>query len=242
MPDDRLGDLGRARSAADRLAELDRREPEPDTPRPPPRRPLGGRYTWVVGVAAVIVIVVAGVNSLPNAGRGIRGPEPGERIPAFAAPSATGPLDADANIKQSGSDEGLSENRTPACEVRMPGVVNVCDLRRRPLVLTLIVPGVPACEDQLDGIERVRRSFPRVAFAAVVSGRPKATVRKLVEEHRWGFPVAVDRDNAVFNLYRAALCPTTVFAYRGGIVRETRIKPLSDSALRIAVRGIERRP
>ena len=53
--------------------------------------------------------------------------------------------------------------------------------------------------------------------------------------------MAVDRDNAVFNLYRAALCPTTVFAYRGGVVRETRIRPLSDSAMRRAVRAIERR-
>ena len=49
---------------------------------PGPPRP-GGRYTWVVGVAALIVIIVVAFNSLPNAGRGYRGPEKGERHPGL---------------------------------------------------------------------------------------------------------------------------------------------------------------
>ncbi|MEA2404370.1 MAG: hypothetical protein QOE08_1017, partial [Thermoleophilaceae bacterium] len=103
MPEDRFGDLGprdepRPPRAAERLAELDEREPES---RPPTRRPAGRSYTWVVGVAAVILIAVVGINSLPHAGEGIRGPRAGSEIPAFAAPSATGPVDGDVNLKQS---------------------------------------------------------------------------------------------------------------------------------------------
>ena len=57
---DRFGDLGPGdgRSAAERLAELDETRPEPQAQKPPePARPRG-RYTWVVGVAAIILIVI----------------------------------------------------------------------------------------------------------------------------------------------------------------------------------------
>ncbi len=244
MPEreDRFGDLGAGepdpeRSAAEQLAELDATE-EPPKP-PEPARP-SGRYTWVVGIAFLIVVIVVGINSLPNAGRGFRGPEVGSVIPAFAAPSATGRSDAVANVKQSPGDKN-ARNKTPACEVRGPDVVNICDLRRRkPLVLAVIVPGPPRCEQQLDRVQRVSRELPEVQFAAVVSGKSRGDVAKLVRNHGWTFPVAVDRDLAVFNLYRVGLCPTTVFANRGGRVKETRIRRLlTEAELRTAARGLK---
>src|SRR5918997_1257751 len=98
--DDRFADLGRTSSAGDRLAELDEREPE-ERPDPPRRR---GRYSWVVGVAAVIAIAVVGINSLPNAGRGTDGPPAGKPLPRFAAPDARARADLDPNINQSRTD------------------------------------------------------------------------------------------------------------------------------------------
>jgi AhpC/TSA family protein len=241
--EDRFGDLGPGDQspeggAAERLAELDATEPKP----PPPPRP-SGRYSWVVGIAFLIVIIVVGVNSLPNAGRGFRGPSAGEVLPAFAAPSATSRTDKVANVKQQrgGSDEG---NKTLACEVRGAGVVNICDLRRdKPVVLAVIVPGVPSCERQLDRFQRVSRDLPDVQFVAVVSGKPRSEVATLVRDHGWTFPVAVDRDLAVFNLYRVGFCPTTVFAYRGGRVKQTKVRELlSEAQLRAAARSLLRGP
>jgi peroxiredoxin len=230
--EDRFGDLGADapdpnRSAAEQLAELDARD-EPPKP-PEPARP-SGRYTWVVGIAFLIAVIVVGINSLPNAGRGFRGPKVGEVMPAFAAPSANGRSDAVANVKQDRGDKS-ARNKTAACDVHGPGVVNICDLRRRkPVVLAVIVPGPPRCEEQLDRVQRVSRELPDVQFAAVVSGRKRGDVAKVVREHGWTFPIAVDRDLAVFNLYRVALCPTTVFADRGGRVRETRVRELLSEA------------
>ena len=244
MPEreDRFGDLGAGepdpdRSAAEQLAELDATDEPPKPPEAP--RP-SGRYTWVVGIAFLIVVIVVGINSLPNAGRGFRGPAVGRVIPAFAAPSATGRSNAVANVKQGRKDR--SGNKTPACDVHGAGVVNVCDLRRaKPLVLAIIVPDVPRCETQLDRFERVSRELPDVQFAAVVSGKSRGEVAKLVRAHHWSFPVAVDRDLAVFNLYRVGFCPTTVFADRGGKVKEKRIRELlSETELRTAARGLER--
>src|SRR5688572_14198173 len=98
--------------------EKERRERE----RVGPPRP-SGRYTWVVGVAALLAVIVVAFNSLPNAGRGYRGPKVGERVPVFAAPLATSDVDGDTNIKQGRKDKS-AENDTPACAVRGEGIFN----------------------------------------------------------------------------------------------------------------------
>jgi hypothetical protein len=234
--DDRFGDLGAPPSegtrAGEKFAELDRTQPEEERPKAQPRRP---NYTWVVGVAATIAIIVAGINSLPNAGRGTRGPAVGKRVPVFAAPSATGPLKGDPNVKQSPTDT-TAPNKTPACNVHLAGVVRVCPPFTRPYVITFIVP-TSACENFLDRIQRVLPAFPQVNFLAVISGTGKGHARSLVASHRWTFPVAVDDNLAVFNEYRISLCASIVFAYRGGTVRSTKVEAQhwSDATLRATI-------
>lgn len=233
--EDRLGDLGRQQpSAAERFAELDpgdmeaeRRQREREAHGPP--RP-GSRYTWVVGVAALIVIIVVAFNSLPNAGRGYRGPEIGKRIPVFAAPLATSDADGDANVKQDADDDAAG-NDTPACDVDLPGVVTTCELfADKPLVLALSVPAAD-CERQLEAMEELSSERRDLQFAAVVSGRSRDTAREVVERTGATFPVAVDEDLAVFNLYRVAYCSTAI-ADRGGRLREFRANnPLSADEL-----------
>ncbi len=66
--------------------------------------------------------------------------------------------------------------------------------------------------------------YPGVNFVGVVSGANEDRVRSLVADHHWTFPVAIDRNLAVFNTYRVSLCATSVFAYRGGIVRTSKVE------------------
>ena len=86
MPEDRFGDLGAdRRGAAERLAELDELDAAAERaakPSPPPRP--RGRYMWVVGVAFVIVVAVAGLNAVRHSGGGLRGPAVGSTLPEFA--------------------------------------------------------------------------------------------------------------------------------------------------------------
>jgi len=241
--EDRFGDFGPGdrRSAAEKLAELDETHPEQEPRKPPePARP-GGRYAWVVGVAAIILIVVVGANTLPHAGKGLKGLEPGSSLPVFAAAEATGPLNGPPNLKRSVTDRTVG-NKTPACDVRGRGIVNLCELRTKPLVIALIVPGPKRCERQLDSIERIMPSYPQVNFAAIVSGRGKSTVASLVRKHHWTFPVALDQQLVLFGVYRAAICPTVTFAYKGGVVRDSTIRPLTDVRLRAEIAAIERGP
>lgn len=243
MPDDRFGDLGPGdgRSAAEKLAELDETRPEPAPQKPPDPRRTTAKYTWLVGVAAIILIIVVGANTLPHAGKGLKGLPPGSSLPVFAAAEATGPLDGPPNLKRSATDKSVG-NKTPACDVHGRGVVNLCDLRTKPLVLALIVPGPNRCERQLDSIQKIMPSYPGVNFAAIVSGRGKSTVASLVRRHKWTFPVALDPQLVLFGVYRAAICPTITFAYKGGIAKNSTIRPLTDARLRAEIEAIEKGP
>jgi AhpC/TSA family len=236
VPDDRFADLGpgkaEGRSAAERFEELDEREPEP-RPKPPSTPRPGGRYAWVVGIAFVIALIVAGANALRHSGAGYRGIPAGKRLAPFAAPLATSSNDKDANIQPRAGG-----GHPAACSIHLAGVVNVCDLRSRPLVLTFVATGGSGCDSQLDRVERVRRSFPGVAFVGVVSRKSLSDAHGMVSSHRWGFPVALDRDAAVFNLYGIGDCPTTVFARRGGISAGTRRGGLTEAQLRAEVRTL----
>jgi hypothetical protein len=238
VPEDRFGDLGGGTRAGDKLADLDRTDPE----EPRRRREPGRSYMWVVGIAGVIVIAIVAINSLPNRGGGIRGPVSGQTIPKFAAPSAAGTLKGDPNIKQSKDDDG-APNDTPACDVNLKGALRSCDYTSKPLVITFIVPGAKDCEHFLDRIQQVKGRFPGVNFVAVVSGAGEDRVRELVADHGWSFPVAIDRNLAVFNAYRVALCATAVFVYRGGTVRATKVEAqdYTDAQLNAAIRATVRR-
>jgi hypothetical protein len=237
--DDRFGDLGpsgeeRRAAIGERLAERDRTHPEPggqrpsrpDVPRP------GNKYAWVVGIVLLMGIgVLLWRNSLPNSGAGVEGPREGSALPAFAAPLATGNLDGEANVCQRRPCP-RGTGRVPACEVRGEGVVNLCELRRRPLVLTFVVTRGADCPPQVDRVERIRPAYPRANFAVVMSGNSRAEAARQARRRGWNQPVAVDRDGGLVNAYGVGICPVTVFAAPGGRVLDTALGNLTEQQLR----------
>jgi peroxiredoxin len=235
VAEDRFGDLGGERkpSAAERLAAGDaaelaaeRKLEQAKAPRP------SSAYSWVVGIVFLMAVAVAGVNALRSNGPGALGPRIGHELPVFAAPLATGPLDGDANLKSRASQPG----HTLACDVHEAGAVNVCDLRKKPVVMTFMFTRLADCAPQLDRVERIRGEFPNVNFVGVIIRQKKADAAKLVRTHHWGFPVVLDRDGQVSNIYGIGGCPTTIFARKGGRVRATRLGKLSEAQLRAEVK------
>ncbi|HEU0023080.1 MAG TPA: hypothetical protein VFQ12_00515 [Thermoleophilaceae bacterium] len=237
MSDDRFGDLGGdpgqrdPREIGDRLAERDRTHPEP-VRRPEVPRP-GNKYAWLVGILAVMGLsVLLFTTTLPNTGEGINGPEPGTRLKAFASPSALGDVGGAPNVCQREEDCNETNGRIPACDVRLDGVVNLCDLRRRPLVLTFVFDRGADCLPQVDRTERVREDLPGVTFATVFfSRKDRDELRRIVQGRGWKQPVATD-DGAIANIYGVGGCPTTVFARAGGKVLETKLGNLTEGELR----------
>jgi len=81
-------------------------------------------------------------------------------------------------------------------------------------------------------VEKVRERYPQVAFVGVVSGEERDEVAELARERGWGFPIAVDVDGLLINAYGVGVCPTTTFAFRGGVVKENELGNLGQDELR----------
>jgi hypothetical protein len=195
----------------------------------------GNKYAWLVGILLLMGIgVLLLTTTLPNSGQGVEGPREGRLLPVFAAPLASGSLDGEANVCQRRPCTKAA-GPVPACEVRGEDVVNLCELRRRPLVLTFVVTRGADCQPQVDRVERIRADYPKAGFAVLMSGNSRAEARRQARRRGWREPVAVDRDGAVVNLYGVGICPVTVFARPGGRVMETALGNLTEKQLRSRV-------
>jgi hypothetical protein len=191
------------------------------------------KYAWAVGIVLVMILsVLLFAETLPNQGKGLKGPAVGTRLKAFAAPSATGNLEGDANVCQKRPCPKQAGPR-PACEVVATDVVNLCQLRRRPLVLTFVFDTGADCFPQVDRTERVMGEVPGVQFATVYFTRKKHDeVARIVRGRRWRQPVAVDQDGAIANLYGIGGCPITLFVKKGGRVAKSVLGNITEGDLK----------
>jgi hypothetical protein len=199
-------------------------------------------YTIVVGALFLLVLIVAGINVVSNDSGGVGGLSEGEPLPRFAAPEATGNLEGDANVFQDDVDRG-GKRRTAACQVEgsSENVVRICDFFDRPLVLVAwFTRGCGTCESQLDTVQRVSERFPDVGFLGLSVADSRKDTEKVVRENGWRFPMAVDPDGAVGNLYRVGVGPLTFFAYPGGISMGTAFGELDERELVMRVRRLVR--
>ncbi len=184
-----------------------------------------------VAVVGLVLLAFITLNTVLTAPRGADGIAPGERVPPFALPLATGNVKGDANIATHANDG--SAGRRPACSVRGVGLMNVCELYERgPLVLALIVDS-GSCPGVLDDMQALAHAFPGVGLASVVIQGERAAVRRLVVSHGLRFPVGLDRDGVLAQLYKVSSCPQVSFVYPGGVVQ-------SKALLKRPARGVLR--
>ncbi len=213
--------------------------PGSDPAVPPPAPPSKtSRWGWIVGLIFLAWIVYISINTLSSDRPGSRGVPDNRPLPPFAMPLALSNLDGDANIA-SRADQGQAGKR-PACAVRGPRILNSCQLAERgPVVIAFYASRAGrACRGQLDELQRVRARFPGVQIAAVAIRGNRGDLRALIRDSGWRFPVGFDRDGQVANVYRVAGCPTTTFAYPGGIVMHSYVGLLDETTLSAAMRRL----
>jgi hypothetical protein len=192
---------------------------------------MGSRYLWVVGAAAVVLVLMLLIATVRHGTeRGARGVPAGELMPPFAVPAALSSIDADANLAKH-AGEGQA-GREPACSVRGPDVVNGCALQESgPVVLAFFGIRSKQCVTQLDAMQAVQRLVPSVKFAAISIRGDRGQLRSMVRRHGWTFPVGFDRDGALSNAYHVQVCPQLTFARQGGRVVTTTFGELKPAAL-----------
>lgn len=196
------------------------------------RRKPGSRYSLYVGIAFIVLIVIATANTLSTRDDGILGAsaaEVGEPLPQFAVPELLGSQQGDANVFQDDCETASNpcsadDQRNPACQVDLPEVIRVCDLFDKPLVISFWFTGGADCLPTQDVVDEVADDFAgRVNFLSINVRDDRDKARDIVTQHGWRIPVGWDADGAVSNLYRVGGCPTVAFAYPGGLLSEARI-------------------
>lgn len=194
------------------------------------------RYSLVVGLIFVAVIAVAAINTLGHKDEGTLGLDKvRERwpLPEFAVPNAAGQLEGDANVAQDDCEIAQTPcpadgRRHPACEIRTPGAIRVCDLFSKPLLLSFWFSRGGNCVAQQDVVSQVYPRYRgRVNFLSLDVRDSRDTVRNLIEGRGWRMPVGYDRDGAVAGLYRVGGCPTFAYVYPGGTLQEASIGELT---------------
>jgi hypothetical protein len=195
------------------------------------------RYSIVVGLLFLAVIVVATVNTIEGGGPGktlgLDDLPPRWPLPEFAVPAAAGQLEGDANVAQDDCETSTipcpeGSQRTPACQIDTPEAIRVCDLFDRPLVISFWFSKGDGCVTQQDLVERVfRRYRGKVNFLSLDIRDDRDTVRDLVRQRGWTMPVGYDHDGAVGSLYGVGGCPTFLYAFPGGTTQSTSVGELS---------------
>jgi hypothetical protein len=197
------------------MAPPDAGRGEGDPPRPPahePHAPLPlpryGRYAGLLAILVLVLITINTVVTKPNGGGGFA---PGQHLAPFAVPLATGNLKGDANVSTVG--------RAPACTVRGPQVLNICQqYEAAPVVLALFVDS-GSCPGVLSDMQALMPSFPGVRFAAVSIKGDRGALRRLVRRRRLTLPVGLDDQGDLAALYKVASCPQLTFALPGGVAQ-----------------------
>lgn len=206
------------------------------------------RYSILVGLIFLAIIVVATVNTIEGGGPGrtlgldqlpARWP-----LPEFAVPAGAGQLEGDANVAQDDCESSAipcpeGSQRTPACRIDTAEAIRVCDLFGRPLVISFWFSKGEGCVAQQDLVERVfRRYRGRVGFLSLDIRDDRDTLRDLIRQRGWTMPVGYDRDGAVGSLYGVGGCPTFLYSFPGGTtqgvsVGELDVDQLSDRVDRL---------
>jgi len=197
------------------------------------------RYSILVGIFFAAIVVVALIHGVPGGGGTLGLDKQPSRwaLPEFAVPAAAGTLEGDANIAQDDCSSGElpcppGSRRSPACRVRTPGAIRVCDLFDRPSVISFWFSKGGDCADQQDVVSQVYSRYRgRVNFLSLDIRDDRETVRGLIRSRGWKMPVGYDRDGAVGGLYRVGGCPTFAYVYPGGTLESASIGNLDVGGL-----------
>jgi hypothetical protein len=199
------------------------------------------RYSLIVGLIFLAVIVVATIGTLNGGGGkgtlGLDRQPPRWPLPEFAVPAAAGELEGDANVAQDDCESAAvpcpaDARRAAACRIRDAAAIRVCDLFGRPLVISFWFTKGGDCAEQQDVVDAVYERYRgRVNFLSLDVRDDRDTARGLIRQHGWKVPVGYDRDGAVASLYKVGGCPTFAYAYPGGTLESAGIGDVTTAQL-----------
>jgi thiol-disulfide isomerase/thioredoxin len=111
---------------------------------------------------------------------------------------------------------------------------NLAALRGKPVIVNFWATWCLPCRAELPAFEEVRRNHrdDELVIVGVDYAEPQDVVSKYVAEIGLTFPIALDEDGEVSELYRVEALPTTFFVGRDGNIRDMAIGgPMTKAAI-----------
>ena len=110
--------------------------------------------------------------------------------------------------------------------------IKLADLRGHPVLINFWATWCGPCQQEMPLIEQYYQKYkPDLVVLAVNSDEPKADVQTFVTNFNLSFPVLLDPDYKVEDLYRVRAFPTTFFVDKSGTIRYQQIGVLSEGQL-----------
>lgn len=99
--------------------------------------------------------------------------------------------------------------------------IRLTELQGQPVVLNFWATWCPPCRAEMPELEASSQEFRGfVTFLGVDQGEDDQTVAKFGQEFQISYPLLIDSDSQVNNLYGIRALPTTIFIDANGVVRE----------------------
>lgn len=125
------------------------------------------------------------------------------------------------------------------------GKVSLADLRGKVVLVNFWASWCPPCRLEMPAIEKTYRSYKDIGLVVIglnlTAQDSEKEVADFVKEIGITFPIALDRDNAVGNLYRVMALPTSYFIDRNGVIRSVVVGgPMSEALIQSKVEELLR--
>jgi len=103
--------------------------------------------------------------------------------------------------------------------------VALSDFQGHPIVLNFWATGCPPCREEMPALQAIYERYRDdglvvLAVNVLIFERGKGAVLAFVREYELTFPVLLDGEGDVMNLYGVRALPTTFFIDREGLIRE----------------------
>ena len=179
-----------------------------------------GRYAGCRRVVLVALDRALALNTILT-GRAARRRPPGARLPPFAVPLALSDLNGDADVATRADDgeagQGAGVQGARGAHPERLRTLRTWSGRARAVRRRRLLPAGPERD------AGARAAFPRCALRRRGDqGRTRAAAGADARAKGLTFPVGIDTDGALAELYKVATCPQVNFAYPGGMVQSRR--------------------
>ncbi len=120
------------------------------------------------------------------------------------------------------------------------GSIRLSDLHGRPVVVNLWASWCPPCKAEMPAFEKVYKQYANQGFTILAvnasSQDSLADAQAFVQANGLTFPILMDTQGRVSQLYDLRSLPTSFFIGRDGVIREVVVGgPMSEAGLKIRV-------